>query len=169
MSTILNETEPKITDWPARFVQEVRESEELWEADDEDVLEALVESHGDMRFGRYIDLNIQQGFYLHPGNGVVDLPEGSDSGYVIGALGDLGVHVHADGEVTWYTAEAEDAYGIEDGKEKLAWALANAKGPWFLTAESATHKYDEWNWLTIRFLSWADDDAFLAAFPEDEE
>ncbi|QCB39221.1 hypothetical protein E5554_16125 [Sphingobium sp. PAMC28499] len=154
---------PQISDWPEAYVAELRE-DELADLSDRTVLARLKRDHGFMRFGRYIDLNVQQGFYLHPGNGVIDKEAGTDSGFVIGALGGLGITVDANGQADWFQSEVEQHY-VKDGCAKLSWVLANAKGPWFLTADLEEGRHDDWYWLVLRFLHEGDESAFLAAFP----
>jgi hypothetical protein len=160
-------TPAQITDWPEGYVEEVRENliEELAdEVCDDDLLDHLCDHHEAMRFGQYIDLNIQQGFYVRPGNNVVDV-SGSDSGYVIGALGSPSIDIDNQGNVAWYRSEVEQHY-VTDGYGKLEWVLANATGPWFLTADLEEGRGEHWYWLVLRFLSRADDAAFRKAFPE---
>lgn len=158
-------SKPELSDWPEGYVLEARENDErLWKATDAQVLKALIRDHSDMRFGSYIDLNIQQGFYLHCGNGVVGKSTGSDSGFVVGALGSPSIDVTATGDVRWFSSDAEE--NIEAPQEKMRWVLANALGPWLLTADFEEGRCDSWYWLTLRFLADADEAAFLAAFPE---
>ncbi len=154
---------PQISDWPEGYVAELLEVD-LYGAMEEEILDALVSEHMGMRFGRHIDLNIQQGFYLHFGDGDLSKAEGSDSGFVVGALGSPSVTVDATGRASWWASEAEPHY-VEDGPEKLTWVLANARGPWMLTADYHEGKWDGWYWLVLRFLSDADEAAFLVAFP----
>jgi hypothetical protein len=163
MKTFDFNTPAQITDWPEGYVEEVRERF-MDELSDDDLLDYLCDNEEPMRFGQYIDLNIQQGFYVRPGNGVVDV-SGSDAGYVIGALGSPSIDIDNDGNVAWYSSEVEQHY-VTNGYGKLEWVLANATGPWFLTADMEQGRGDYWYWLVLRFLSRADDVAFRTAFPE---
>lgn len=156
---------PQISDWPETYVADLRKGE-LWEATDEQVLDSLISDHSSMRFGRHIDLNSQQGHYLHRGDGVVDQGTGTYTGFVLGALDPLGIDIDHEGHVSWLAvSEAEEAYGINDGPKKLSWALENTTGPWLLATELYEGRYDSWFWLVISFLNNQDEAAFLAAFP----
>lgn len=156
--------EPLLSDWPSDFVEKFR-ADECFECGEHEVLDGLMERWPEMRFGRYIDLNIQQGFYLHVGDGKITLPTGSDSGHVIGALADLGVTIDQEGNPGWWASEAEKHY-VSDGRAKLSWALEKATGPWLLTADLEEGRHEHWYWLVLRFLSDIDEAAFLAAFKE---
>jgi hypothetical protein len=160
--------EPQLSDWPEGYVASLNEHEFDGEASDEALLAELTFSHDDMRFGQRIDLDIQQGFYFHPGNGVVGKAQGSDSGFVIGGLERLAIDVDNTGSVWWWAIENEHRY-VADGFKRLEWVLANAVGPWFLTADYQEAKWEPWYWLVLRFLSDTDEAEYLAAFPEETE
>lgn len=153
----------RISDWPAGYVAELKGGE-YWDASDAAVLAELTQYHQPMRFGRHIDLNVQHGFHLEAGDGLVTHVTGIGSGYVIGALGHLGIDIEPTGRVSWSSSEVEKHY-VENGPVKLEWALAKAKGPWLLTAEYYERRGCEWYWLILRFFSGADQKAFDLAFP----
>ena len=159
------DAEPQLSDWPLVYAEWVAENSESPVNDKEELLDLLCQEHEDMRFGQYIDLNLQQGFHLQPGNGLVTKKQGVDSGFVIGALSGLGITIDRNDFLDWSSSEAEQHY-VRDGCAKLAWVLGKATGPWFLTADFHEGKRDDWYWLVLRFLSEADEAAFLAAFPE---
>lgn len=155
----------KLSDWPKEYAERVRENE-CYDEPDEVLLDILSEHHQAMRFGQYIDLNIQQGFYLRLGNGQITKPQGSDSGYVIGALDHPSITITNNGLLDWWSSDAERHYVADDGVEKLAWAFDKATGPWMLVCEYAHRKGEEWDWLVLRFLSDDDEAAFRKAFPK---
>jgi hypothetical protein len=157
------QAEPRISDWPKGFVEQVREVE-TEDGSDTEVLATLIQYHGHMRFGRQINLNAQQGYYLVAGDGVVSHANGPGTGYVIGALECAEIDIEPNGKVSWCSSDAEKHY-VENGPAKLEWALANAKGPWLLTADYYQRGGYDWYWLILRFLSGADQKAFDLAFP----
>lgn len=159
-------TPPQIADWPDSYVAVLRDGE-FWECPDKELLEALCKHHEAMRFGQHIDLNIRNGFYFNPGDGQITIGKGSDCGHRIEVLDSVidGIDITAAGHMSWSAAPFADHY-VSAADDKMAWVFNKATGPWMLVAEYHERKGDEFYFLIVRFLSVADDKAFVAAFPE---
>lgn len=150
----------QLSDWPLAFRDGCCE-DMLSGLSNEAAIEALVEHWPEMRFGTYIDLNIQHGYYLHLGNGQITQPEGSDSGNLVGVSSNPAVWISNRGDADWWTEEGEEHY-VSEGREKFRWICENAVGPWMLSAEYESGKWDGFYMLAVAFLNADDEKAFHA-------